>query len=256
MNQPKIILWDLETSFNVVAVFRLFGQDYINHENLLQERFVICGCWKELGEKKVHSVATTDNPKRFKANHNDDYHVVKTMHDVLSSADVIVAHNGDAYDLRFWRARAIFHGLPPLPPVITIDTLKVARSQFMFNSNKLDYLGQFLGVGRKKKTESGLWLRVLQGDKKAIQAMVEYNKGDVELLEDVFLKLQPYIPNHVNRALFGQNGCPRCGKFNIQSRGVHRALTRTYQRFQCQDCSGWFRLLKADKGSSTETRVL
>ena len=112
-----------------------------------------------------------------------------------------------------------------------------------------DYLGQFLKVGRKKPTTTGLWLRVLQGDSRAIRDMVSYNKQDVLLLERVFLKLRPYIPNLLSRELTGgkMDECPRCGSTSIQSRGVHRASTQTYGRYRCNDCEGWFRDRKAIK---------
>jgi predicted RNA-binding Zn-ribbon protein involved in translation (DUF1610 family)/DNA polymerase elongation subunit (family B) len=239
--RPRIILYDIETSHNVVAVFQLAHNDYINPDNLLQERYVVCASWKELGESKVHSVSTLDNPKRFKANPHDDRHVVETLHSVLSEADVIVAHNGDKYDVRFVAGRGLKHKLGPLPPIVSIDTLKIAKSRFLLNANSLDYLGKYLGVGGKVKTTPGLWLRVLSGDQKAIKEMVDYNKADVQLLEEVFLKLLPYVPN-LNRRLFDTvSGCPKCGSENIQRRGEHVAVTRTYQRFHCQDCGGWFK---------------
>ena len=255
MNEPKILIWDIETSHNVVAVFRLYGEDYINHENLLQERFVICAAWKWLGEKKTHAVSGLDDPSRFRKDPFDDKHVLEALHKVLSEADVIVAHNGDAFDIKFVETRMLAHGLSPLPPITSIDTYKVAKSRFMFNSNKLDYLGKYLGVGQKKRTAPGLWLEVLKGSPAAIKEMVEYNKEDVNLLERVFLKLRPYVANHINRQLFGGNGCPRCGSKKVQSRGVHRAITKIYQRYQCQSCGGWFRLLKSQAGS-TSHRVL
>jgi len=149
------------------------------------------------------------------------------------------------------------HGLPPLPPVSTIDTYKVAKQKFNFNSNKLDYIGRYLDLGGKMSTPKGLWLKVLVGDPKAIQTMVEYNKRDVTLLENVFLKLRPYIPNHINRELYGAEGCPRCGSKKTQSRGTYYAQTRTYRRWQCVgECKGWFRTLKTDKNSATKHRVL
>jgi hypothetical protein len=255
MPEPRIVLWDIETTHNLVAVFKLFGEDYISPDNIVQERYIVCAAWKVLGEKKVFAVATTDDAKRYAKNPHDDYHVVKALHDVLMTADVIVAHNGDKYDIKFTEGRMLFHGLSPLPPITKIDTLKAAKDRFLFNSNKLDYLGAFLKVGRKKPTTSGLWLRVLQGDKAAVKEMVIYNKQDVELLERVFLKLQPYMANHVNRELYGGTGCPRCGSNHVQSRGTHKALTRTYQKFQCVDCRGWFRAMKANN-TSTKTRVL
>ena len=35
MVEPRIVLWDIETTHNRVAVFKLFGEDYISPENIL-----------------------------------------------------------------------------------------------------------------------------------------------------------------------------------------------------------------------------
>lgn len=256
MKEPRILLYDIETTHNIVALFQLFHNDYVSHQNVLNERYIVCAAWKVLGEKQVHAVSTLDDAKLYAKDPHSDLHVCKRLHEELSKADVIVAHNGDQYDIKFSEARMIKHGLSPLPPITKIDTLKTAKDRFLFNSNKLDYLGQYLEVGKKIPTEPGLWLGVLKGDKSAIRKMVEYNKGDVELLERVFNKLRPYMANFPNRELYGDKGCPRCGSLKIQRRGVHRAVTQTYQRYQCMSCEGWFRKRKADKNTSTESRVL
>lgn len=245
MDNPKILLFDIETSHNVVAVFQL-KQDYIQPSNILQERYIISIAWKWLGDKKVQSVSVLDNPELFQQDPHNDLYVLKVFHDILSEADIIVGHNSDKFDIKFVETRMLINGLPPLPPINKIDTLKVARKRFLFNSNKLDYLGHVLGVGRKIKTDNSLWLKILKGDPEAITYMVKYNKQDVELLERVFNKLKPYIPNLISREMFGKAGCPRCGSLKTQSRGVHRTLTKTYQRFQCLGCGGWFRQLKAE----------
>jgi hypothetical protein len=255
MSELRILFYDIETTHNITAQFDL-RDEYTPHTNILQERYVVCAAWQWLGEKKVHTVATIDDPKLFKANPHNDYHVIKTLHDVLSQADVIVAHNGDAFDKRYIETRILFHGLPALPPIASIDTYKVAKSRFKFNSNRLDYLGKFLGFGGKKDTPAGLWLEVLKGNAKAIQVMVDYNKRDVTLLRDIFLKLRPYMSNHINRELFSGLGCPRCGSHKIQSRGFHRAISKVYRRFQCQTCSGWFKADKAEPLPKTTKRVL
>lgn len=253
---PRIILWDIETSQNVVAVFQLKHNDYINAENILQERFVICASWKVLGEDKIHSVSILDDPKRYKRDPHDDLHVVRKLHEILSGADIIVAHNGDAFDIKFTEGRMLFHDLSPLPPIPKIDTLKAARDRFLFNANNLNYLGQLLKVGKKVPTTAGLWLKVLNGSRKAVEEMVKYNKQDVLLLEKVFLKLQPYIITHVNRQLFSGKGCPRCGSKHVQSRGLHHAISRVYRRFQCMKCGGWFRDVVNEKDVKVSSRVL
>jgi hypothetical protein len=244
MAEPKILIWDIETSHNIAAIFRLF-EDYTSHENILQERFVICAAWKWLGEEKVSAVSILDDPKRYAKDPCDDRYVLEELHAVLSEADVIIAHNGDQYDIKFAEGRMLFHGLPALPPIPSIDTLKVAKSRLLLNSNKLDYLGRYLGLGKKIKTSNDLWIGVLKGDRASIKEMVTYNKQDVILLEKVFLKLRPYCANHINRQLLGDgDGCPRCGSAKVQRRGIHKAISRTYQRFQCQACYGWYRAVK------------
>jgi len=255
MSEPRILLYDIETSHNLAAIFSMYDE-LTQHENILQERYVISVSWKWLDSPKVHSVSVLDDPKLFKKDPNNDLHVLKTFCKVLLEADCIVGHNSDSFDLRMLEGRALYHGLSPLPPITSIDTLKVAKKRFRFNCNRLDYIGQFLGLGKKIKTSNELWLRVLRGDRAAIKAMVAYNKQDVLLLEKVFLKLRPYMENHLSRGLFGKTGCPRCGSHSVQSRGTHKAVTRTYQRFQCQKCGGWFRSLRNESSYPQEFRII
>lgn len=257
MSTPRIILWDIETSHNLVAAFNLWERHGMSlpHDNIIRERYIISAAWKLLGEKHVHAVSVLDDRRRYDKSPHDDNHVVRRLHQVLSTADVIVAHHGDAYDSKFFAARALFHNLPKLPPIKSVDTRKIAKKHFLFNSNRLDYLGQHLGLGKKLETEKGLWLRVLRGEASAVRQMVTYNKGDVELLEKVFLKLRPYVEDAINRHLYGlHSGCPRCGSIRVQSRGTRKAITRTYRQFQCQDCGGWFRDSHIE--SKTTTRLL
>lgn len=246
MADPKVLIYDIETTHNIAAIFRLF-EDYTSHENILRERYVVSIAWKWLNAKKVSAVSVLDNPTLYRRDPHNDKFVIETFRAVLEEADVIVAHNGDQYDIKFLEGRMLFHEMSPLPPTTTIDTLKIAKSRLLLNSNKLDYLARYLGLGKKVRTDNEWWLDIIQGGPKAfaaIRKMVHYNKEDVNLLEGVFLKLRPYCANHINNEITGGTGCPRCGSDRFQSRGVHRAISRTYQRFQCQACGGWWRAVK------------
>jgi hypothetical protein len=254
---PRILIWDLETSPNVVAKFSL-REEYVGHTNILAERYIICAAWKELGAKGTQAVSVLDDPARYRKTPHDDKHVVIKLHKVLSEVDVVVAHNGDGFDSKWLNGRILFHGLPPLPPIKSVDTLKIARRMFNLNSNRLDYLGKYLGFGGKKSTPPGLWIDVLRGDAKAVKTMVDYNKRDVELLEQVFLKLRPYVPDLNAYALFGADSktCPKCGSTNTGSRGWHASLTQVYRRNQCRDCHGWFRSRKSEQEHTAKVRGL
>ena len=238
--EPKILLWDVENTHNIVATFGMWNVN-ITHKQILQEWFMLCAAWKWLGEKKISSVSLLDDIPRFKKDFTDDYFVIKTLHGVLSEADAIVAHNGDKFDLRKFNARAVKHGLKPIPKMVTIDTLKIAKQHFNFNHNKLDYLGHYLGVGQKIDTDIELWLDCLKGDVNAIKKMVVYNKGDITLLENVFRILAPYAEAKLNfNHFFGEGHvCPTCGSEDLQRRGFRLTRVSKFQRFQCNSCGAW-----------------
>ena len=233
MYKPKIILWDIETSYMVAALFGLYNQN-IPYQNILEEWFIISIAWKELGKKRVHAVAIEEP--------GNDYEVIKKVHEVLSNCDAVIHHNGDNFDIKKFNARAIIHGFPPLPKIVQIDTLKMARKVGKFSCNRLDYLGDILGVGRKIENESGLWLKVLRGDKKALKSMVKYNKQDVLLLEAVYDVLKPWVPAQINHNVFMGTDfrCPSCSSPEVTKQGFKVTRTGKMQKYQCQDCGHWF----------------
>jgi DNA polymerase III epsilon subunit-like protein len=65
----------------------------------------------------------------------------------MDEADLICAHNGDAFDIKKINSRLIVNGFKPPSPFKTIDTLKIARRVFKFDSNKLDNIGRYLSRG-------------------------------------------------------------------------------------------------------------
>jgi len=209
-------------------------ENNVSHENILEETNILCACWKELGKAEIRDLSVDPSKPR------DDKGICRILRNVLAEADVIVAHNGDDFDLRVLNARLIYHGLAPLPQITTIDTKKVAKSKFRFVSNRLDYLGAYLGLGRKKKTEFKLWLDVLNGSREALNYMVRYCKQDIKLLEKVYLKLRPFMTNHPNQRLYNlKSNCPICGKGPLISQGYRYTRTTVRQRYQCKACGGW-----------------
>jgi DNA polymerase elongation subunit (family B) len=230
----------------IAPTFDLFSKNPTPFDNVLQDWFILCVCWKKLGEKKIHSVSLLDDKKRFEKDHTDDYHVVKTIHEVLGEADMIVGHNIARFDWRKLNTRFVYHGLDPLPKPRMADTLAIAKKEFYFSSNKLDYIAQYLGVGQKMDTPKGLWLQTLVGDKKALKTMVDYCKQDVQVSEDVYLKLRPYYTTHPNLSTVDDNHngkckCPKCHSENLHKRGTSHTNAGVFQRYKCTDCNGWSR---------------
>ena len=234
--QPRVIVFDLETSLIQYAGFSLY-QDSIPISNIIEDWHIICVGWKVLGEKKTHLISVLQDPKRFKKDFNDDFYVVSELRKILAGADVLIAHNGLKFDIKKFNARLIYHGLEPLPPIKFIDTLKEVKKIASITSNKLDYLGTFLNVGNKIHTESGLWMKVLRGNKKAIRDMGTYCKQDVVLLESVYLKLKPYIKNNPAEIFSQRPECPYCKMNTLYKRATRITVGGEKPiQYQCKTC--------------------
>lgn len=236
---PRILFYDIETTPYLGYVWGQYEQNMLAVKD---ERQVISVAFKWAGDKTVH-VASQRTCK--------EKQLLEKLYKALSDADIIVAHNGDAFDMRVLKARFIAYQLPPLKRAVSVDTLKSARHYFSFRSNKLNDLGEYLKVGAKVPTGGmQLWFDAMAGKKPALLKMERYNKQDVRLLERVYDKLRPWIENHPNVArLMGREGCPSCGSVHTQKRGLYVTTSSASRRHQCLSCGHWYRrpLKKGEK---------
>lgn len=232
MTKPKILFYDIETSPNIVTTFNIKDKNPIHHQNIQQERYIICASYKWAGHNQVHSTSvTTKNPQC-------DVGILFELAGVIEEADAVVAHFGDGFDLPFINSRLAFHDLNPLAPVVQIDTCKMAKQKFLFNSNKLDYLAQYFGFGKKDSIGYSTWIGCMKGDSMSLAKMIKYNKHDVVLLEKVYERLAAYCKPRINHTLFS-GACTHCGGSHLQKRGFNISKTKRTQRFQCVTCGGW-----------------
>lgn len=236
--EPKILLYDIETAPSKGWYWRRWETDIIEEEN---DWYVLSFSYKWLGEKTVYVKALPDY-KLYKKDPENDRDLMVDLHALMSKAHICIAHNGDDFDSKKANTRFIIHKMSPPEPYRSIDTLKVARRFFKFSSNKLDDLANYLGIGRKVQTGGKkLWFDCMDGVKSAWAKMKQYNKQDVVLLEQVYLRLRPWMSQHPNLGVFSDEevSCPKCQSTHLQSRGKAITNSGTHNRFQCQDCGGW-----------------
>lgn len=230
----KILLIDIETAPNLVHVWGLWQQN-VGLPQIIASGYVMCWAAKWLGSERVffdsiHSNTSEDMLLKIRA--------------LLSEADAVIHYNGTKFDIPTLNKEFLLHGMSPPAPYKQIDLLRVARSQFRFPSNKLDYVAKVLMVGNKTKHAGHeLWIRCLNNEDAAWKEMEEYNRNDVILLESVYYKLLPWIKHHPNQGLYLEKSdiCPICASEHIQKRGLAHTSTCTYQRYRCSDCGSWFR---------------
>lgn len=182
----KRLFFDIEVSPNIVLSWRIGQNINLTHNDIIQERAIICICYKWEGDPTTYSLRWEKG---------DDKAMLTKFAKVIDFADEVIGQNGDAFDIKWLRTRCLYHGIPVKAKFNSLDTLKMARAGFKFNSNKLDYMGKFLGLGSKIKTDYDLWKDILlKNDQTAMNVMVDYCKQDVVLLEQVYQKLQNFCP--------------------------------------------------------------
>jgi len=235
----KRLFFDIETSYYLVPTFQ-FWKVNINPDNIIRDKKIICICYKWQYEDKVHRLVWDKN--------QDDTKLVKDFIQVIKHADEIVAHNGDKFDMKELRTRAILTDNLMFPVYRTLDTLKKARQYFRFASNKLDYLGKALNLGRKLDHEGmRMWIDICEHkDRFALKKMVEYCEQDVILLEEVYQALSPYIYHNTNFAVLkgGKKWhCPECASENVQlSHTDATAMGVIRRHMKCNDCRKFFKI--------------
>lgn len=243
----KILLIDIETAPNVAYVWGAFKQ-FVGAKQWVSKSHIMSFAAKWLGDEEMI----------YEENRTlDDRRIVRKIYDLLDEADVVVAHNGDGFDLPTIVGRGVVHGFAPPSPYFTVDTYKVAKRKMRFPMNSLAFLCEHLDLPRKDEHKKypgfELWLGCLRNEEDAWEEMKEYNIHDVISLEALYERLLPYISNHPNISRPEEDGdieCPKCGSDDLQWRGYyHSKAGLSYHRFQCMDCGGWGRVKASDKNN-------
>lgn len=234
----KRLFFDIETSPNTGWFWRSGWKLNIQPNQILEERKVISVSWKWEGEKYVYNLNWDKN--------KCDKELLQKFSKVLEKADEVIGHNSDRFDIPWLRTRCLFHRIPFTTYIKSVDTLKKVKASFNFQSNKLDYIAEFLGFGNKKPTGIKLWLDLTFGNvesteyEKSMIIMNEYCDYDVVLLEDVYRTIQSYIKpsTHLGISLkSGRYSCPNCAKTNITY--INHTVTQTgiiKRHMKCDNC--------------------
>lgn len=240
----KRLFFDIETGYYILKIrawqLKNFNK-YFNYDDIVREKEIVCISYKWQYEDKVHTLDWRNGEKQM----------LKDFIKVLGEADEVIGHNGDKFDLRFLRARCLYHGVLMFPTYRTLDTLKKSRSSFLFASNALNYLLKYTEVGEKVEHEGmPMWKKVIEGDKEeseeALKKMIEYCEGDVIGLADYYAVISPFITHNNNFAvLTGGNkwDCPECGSKHVQ---MHHTYTTSMgiirRQMKCNDCKKQYKI--------------
>jgi hypothetical protein len=230
---PRVGLLDLETLPLEGYAWQMWDVSF-GIEQVISGTGLLSWAGKIMNEKTVYSDILT--PKEAKA--KDDKRITQSLWEFLQSCQVVIGHNLIDFDSKVAATFFLKHGLPPLK-YVQIDTLKIARQHFKFDSNKMGFLNRQLGIKEKIANEGfPLWRACREGDADALNRMNEYNIGDIQALEDLYYILRPYI-KHMNVALYSEAltmVCPVCGSTDLHSDGFYYTPAGKYESMRCGAC--------------------
>ena len=215
---------------------------YIHYEAVERQPRTTIVCAKWYDSPDVIELAEWDQGGRKK--------FLRKVHALMTSADIIVGHNVDNADLP-WLAGDLHleAGLPPLPPIKSVDTLKVLRRQFKSGApfKSLDAFCQIVGIPAKSDKYDRAAMERAVADKSVEdrERLVAYCVGDVIATQGLYDFLRPYITNHPALFVDGKDKmtvCHRCGHDTEPIPRRYVANVLTYSMRRCTNCSGYSRI--------------
>lgn len=246
----KVLYIDIETRPNLVYTWGLFNQN-IGVNQIVEPCRMLCFAAKWEGQDEIEFYSEWDQGQMK---------MVLEAWRLLDSADCVVHYYGSQFDRPHLYREFLLQGFPPPSPFRQIDLKLAVGKQFKFTSNKLQFVSEILGLGGKEEHEGfPLWSKVINGDADAQERMRTYNMRDVELLDELYQVLLPWIPGHPSRTLYEPGACcPRCaaGVELMVDSGYYFTKLSKFEQFRCKSCDGYFRSSKRVMGVTLQESTL
>lgn len=247
-SKANILFLDIEKTFSISGHFPQWDTN-LSQQAKFREGHILSYCYaindgevfgniipaKDLAEDVILSFMDKN------INTQLDKSLIEELWVLLDDCDVLVAYNGKGYDVKEIQAGFLKYNLPPPSPFKIVDPMLIAKKKFRLPFKSMKYLADYLQVTQKiENIGMALWKNVMLGDEEAVQEMLEYNKGDVVTLRDVYYKLRAWGNDGVNLALYDDEHdmlCPHCGSDNIEPLAkLAYAVSRKYHAYRCQSC--------------------
>ena len=191
----------------------------------------ICAAWKWYNQEDVEFAA------EWRVGGYSEF--MRAVWDVFDRADLIIGHNADRFDARHLMGGWAEMGLPAPSPYKVVDTLKIARGTFAYESNTLDALNKRLGIDSKTdRYDVKIARAAVSGDREAQAVLESYNRGDIIASEALFDRLRPYakgIP-HLGMWTDDEMACPSCGHTMTATGKTVHANVQKYEHLHCPNC--------------------
>lgn len=245
-NTLRAVVIDIECAPILAYTWSLF-KPIIPPGMIVRDWFITSVAWQEVGTKKVNYKDLRycrDGEGAY-----DDSDLLQTLHGILDEFDVIIGQNSRSFDVPKINYILMKAGLNPPSPYRHIDTMRAARAVAATTSSKLEWLGKVFTSRRKsahgKFPGNSLIREMLDGNIDAWKENEAYNKQDVVVTMELYMRLRPWIKDHAPLVPLSEKmTCPRCGSKKLRDFGVFHDRVHKRAKIQCVGCGGWLSKLK------------
>lgn len=155
--------------------------------------YILCAGVKEWGGGPA-TILRLDDYRTFETRPWEDKRLVKDYVKLLSEYDVLISWNGKRFDWPFVRTRMMLNGYDAPTNQKHIDLYFQARFKLQLSTNKLGHVGEMLGCRTEKTQHEGWrWVQAAHGVRSQMDWLVDHNRRDLLLLEEVGDKLKQLV---------------------------------------------------------------
>lgn len=234
---PKILIFDIETSPIISYTWGIWEQNVAL--NQIKEDWNVLSYsakWLNAPAKEIFY-----EDLRNEKDVTNDKPILQGIWDLLDEADIVITQNGKAFDVKKLNARFVLNGFQPPSSYKHIDTKILAKKNFAFTSNKLEYMTEKLCKKYKKQSHKkypgfALWKACLAGDKEAWKEMEKYNKYDVLSLEELYNVLSAWDTTNFDIYYDDTDHRCTCGHTKFRNKGFKYLSSGKYRRYKCLKC--------------------
>ncbi len=158
---------------------------------------------------------------------------------VLESADMWVTWYGKQFDAKFLNTRVLDARLKPLPPTPHVDLYWTARMHLKLTSNRLASVQDFLQLkSAKSPLTKRIWRKAQAGHVASIKYIVDHCAKDVNVLQEAYDRLKPYVRQHPSIKWLADREC-KIDSGRLQSKGIIWQGGKQMRRLKCNSCGAW-----------------
>lgn len=135
---------------------------------------------------------------KFADNPEKEINLLEWFKKEIEDCKLLITWYGSCFDIPFILTRAIILNvnIKKLVSINSLDLCKFCQKRFLFAKYTLSEVAKSLGIRKQAeinwKEMPGLYIKAIQGDREAKNAIIEHCKDDLQALKLIYERIKPY----------------------------------------------------------------